>query len=197
MGPQQSFVLGHNVSTSWGKRRGIPSPCTLSLTCLYSPSLPSPFVEEDSRAYTGSEKTSFRFLAGKWAKLRTLSVDHDPYIQEEVAMIRSRLSEDDEIARRFGTGSWVFARGAGTELSRKGMGNRVFLVFCAFALQNLSGAAAINYYSPTLFGSLGISDVALYTGIYGLVKAISSLIFYMLLIDLLGRRRPVIVSSVA
>lgn len=29
---------------------------------------------------------------------------------------------------------------------------------------------AINYYSPTLFGSLGITDVALYTGIYGLVK---------------------------
>src|SRR3569833_50975 len=128
--------------------------------------------------------------------LRKLHRD-DPYIQEEVAMIRSRLSEEDEIARRFGTGSWVFARGAGTELSRKGMRNRVFLVFCAFALQNLSGAAAINYYSPILFGSLGISDVARYAGIYGLVKAISSLIFYMLLIDLLGRRRPVIVSSVA
>jgi hypothetical protein len=29
---------------------------------------------------------------------------------------------------------------------------------------------AINYYSPTLFGSLGVTDVALYTGIYGLVK---------------------------
>lgn len=31
---------------------------------------------------------------------------------------------------------------------------------------------AINYYSPTLFGSLGITDVALYTGIYGLVKGL-------------------------
>jgi len=31
-------------------------------------------------------------------------------------------------------------------------------------------AIAINYYSPTLFGSLGVTDVALYTGIYGLVK---------------------------
>lgn len=50
------------------------------------------------------------------------------------------------------------------------MRNRLLLVFCAFALQNMSGAAAINYYSPTLFASLGIKDVALYTGIYGLVK---------------------------
>lgn len=32
------------------------------------------------------------------------------------------------------------------------------------------GNLAINYYSPTLFGSLGIKDVALYTGVYGLVK---------------------------
>ncbi|EON99704.1 putative quinate permease protein [Phaeoacremonium minimum UCRPA7] len=77
------------------------------------------------------------------------------------------------------------------------MRNRVFLVFCAFTLANLSGASAINYYSPTLFGSIGISDVALYTGIYGLVKAVASLIFYILLVDLIGRRRPVIVSSLA
>jgi hypothetical protein len=76
---------------------------------------------------------------------------------------------------------------------------------------------AINYYSPTLFGSLGITDVALYTGIYGLVKgrakflvanlkqldiaansilvAVASIIFYVALIDIWGRRRPTIVSS--
>lgn len=54
---------------------------------------------------------------------------------------------------------------------------------------------AINYYSPTLFGSLGITDVSLYTGIYGLVKAISSIIFYLFLIDVWGRRRPTIFSS--
>jgi hypothetical protein len=74
------------------------------------------------------------------------------------------------------------------EFCRKGMRNRVYLILCIFTLGNLSGAAgklqacpnvlalililslAINYYSPTLFGSLGITDVALYTGIYGLVK---------------------------
>jgi MFS family permease len=58
-------------------------------------------------------------------------------------------------------------------------------------------SAAINYYSPTLFGSLGISDVALYTGIYGLVKAVASIIFYGALIDVWGRRNPTIISSIA
>jgi hypothetical protein len=75
-----------------------------------------------------------------------------------------------KISARYGTGSWALFKGVVSELSRKGMRNRLLLVFCAFALQNMSGAAAINYYSPTLFASLGISDVSLYTGIYGLVK---------------------------
>jgi hypothetical protein len=35
----------------------------------------------------------------------------------------------------------------------------------------------------TLFKSIGISDTALYTGIYGLVKAIGSIIFYIWFID--------------
>ncbi|KAH8880990.1 general substrate transporter [Thozetella sp. PMI_491] len=128
-------------------------------------------------------------------QLRKLPRDH-PYVREDILMMQNRLAEEASIAETYGTGSWAFFRGAMSEFSRKGMRNRVFLVFWSFTLQNLSGAAAINYYSPTLFGSIGISDVALYTGIYGLVKAIASLIFYIFLIDLLGRRRPAIVSSI-
>ncbi|KAK1996946.1 hypothetical protein LX36DRAFT_722087 [Colletotrichum falcatum] len=55
----------------------------------------------------------------------------------------------------------------------------------------------INYYSPMLFGSISIADAAMYTGIYGLVKAIGSVIFYGALIDTWGRGRPTIISSVA
>jgi hypothetical protein len=128
--------------------------------------------------------------------LRKLPKDHS-YVQEDIAAMRNRLTEEATIAAKYGSGSWAFFRGAMAEFSRKGMRNRIFLVFCSFTLANLSGASAINYYSPTLFGSIGISDVALYTGIYGLVKAIASLIFYTFLIDLVGRRRPVIVSSIA
>lgn len=91
-------------------------------------------------------------------------------IQEEVAMMRNRLEEEEAISSRYGSGRWAFIRGAINELSQKGMRNRVFLVLCAFTLANMSGASAINYYSPTLFSSLGITDVSLYTGIYGLVK---------------------------
>ncbi|KAF9894158.1 hypothetical protein FE257_009131 [Aspergillus nanangensis] len=129
-------------------------------------------------------------------ELRHLPSDHQ-YMQEEIELIKGRLTEEDTIAARYGTGSWAFFRGAMEELSRKGMRNRVLLVLCSFILQNMSGAAAINYYSPTLFKSIGIQNVTLYTGIYGLVKAIASIIFYGALIDVWGRRPPTIISSVA
>ncbi|KAK1967679.1 general substrate transporter [Colletotrichum sublineola] len=128
--------------------------------------------------------------------LRHLPIDHQ-YMQEEVDMIRARLSEEAAVAATYGGGFYAYIRGSLHELSRKGMRNRLLLVFCAFALQNMSGAAAINYHSPMLFGSTGITDVALYTGIYGLVKAVASIIFYGALIDTWGRRRPTIISSVA
>ncbi|CAI7580203.1 hypothetical protein N7533_009886 [Penicillium manginii] len=128
--------------------------------------------------------------------LRKLPIEHE-YLQQEVRLIQNRLNEEASVASKYGTGSWAFFRGAMDEFSRRGMRNRVFLVFCSFALQNFAGAAAINYYSPTLFTSIGIKDTSLYTGIYGLVKAVASLIFYIFLIDTIGRRRPVIVSSVA
>ncbi|KAK5056758.1 hypothetical protein LTR84_012290 [Exophiala bonariae] len=129
-------------------------------------------------------------------ELRKIPADH-PYIKEELATIQERLDDEAAITSKYGSGLWGYFRGALHEFSKKGMRNRVGLVFCAFALQNLSGAAAINYYSPTLFGSLGVTDVALYTGIYGLVKAVASIIYYVALIDMVGRRRPVIISSIA
>lgn len=126
--------------------------------------------------------------------IRKLPADH-PYILEDIETIEKRLFEEASIAESYGTGAMALYKGAFKECSRKGMRNRFFLIFCAFALQNFSGAAAINYYSPTLFASLGVTDVALYTGIYGLVKAVASIIYYIFFVDMLGRRRPAIVSS--
>lgn len=56
-------------------------------------------------------------------------------------MMRSRLIDEARVAGKYGNGSWAFFRGALYELTRKGMWNRVLLVFCSFALQNMSGAA--------------------------------------------------------
>lgn len=81
--------------------------------------------------------------------LRHLPMDHQ-YMQEELETINARLSEEAAVAAKYGTGFFAYIRGCLYLLSRKGMWNRVLLVFLAFALQNMSGAAAINYYSPML-----------------------------------------------
>lgn len=74
--------------------------------------------------------------------LRRLPVEHQ-YVQQEICLIQSRLNEEASVASKYGTGSWAFFRGAMDEFSRRGMRNRVFLVFCAFALANLSGASGM------------------------------------------------------
>ncbi|KIR39152.1 MFS quinate transporter QutD [Cryptococcus deuterogattii 99/473] len=127
--------------------------------------------------------------------LRNLPEDH-PYIQEEISLYRERILHERAVVSGK-PGLWGYLRGAGKAVILKGIRNRMGLAFIMFALQNFSGANAINYYSPTLFGSLGITDVNLYTGIYGLVKAVGSIIFYVYFIDMWGRRQPWMVSSVA
>jgi hypothetical protein len=62
--------------------------------------------------------------------------------------------------------------------------------------EHRSGAAAINYYSPTIFTSIGLADYTLWTGIYGIIKAAGSVIFFTWFIDKFGRKWPWIVSSV-
>ena len=62
-------------------------------------------------------------------------------IKEELATMKERLDDEAAIAAKFGGGLSGYFRGSMHEFSKKGMRNRVALVFCAFALQNLSGAA--------------------------------------------------------
>lgn len=128
--------------------------------------------------------------------LRNLPLQ-DEYVQQEISMTQSKLNEEESIASQYQGKRFALWRAQIDELSQPGMRNRLLLVFVAFLLQNFGGAAAINYYSPTLFASLGISDVNLYTGIYGVMKAATSVVFFIFLIDSVGRRKPLILSSVA
>ncbi|KAG9858901.1 quinate permease, partial [Aureobasidium melanogenum] len=76
---------------------------------------------------------------------------------------------------------------------------RVFLGTTLFIFQNGSGINAINYYSPTVFKSLGIvggNTSFLTTGLFGVVKTIFTLIWLFFLIDKFGRRNLLLVGAV-
>lgn len=65
-------------------------------------------------------------------------------------------------------------------------------------LQNSSGINALNYYSPTIFKSLGFTGTSvglLATGIFGIVKTSGTIIFMLFAVDRLGRRPAMLLGS--
>lgn len=116
--------------------------------------------------------------------IRHLTVE-DVYIVEEVAAIDASI--EAQVAS-LGVGFWkpletLFR-------SRRTMW-RFFLGSILFMWQNASGINAINYYSPTVFKSLGLtgtSSTFFSTGFYGVVKTVITFVWLLYLIDRFGRR---------
>jgi hypothetical protein len=117
--------------------------------------------------------------------IRNLPAD-DLYIVEEVAAIDAAL---DEQRRALGVGFWKpFA----AVWRSKSIQWRFFLGGILFMWQNGSGINAINYYSPTVFKSIGIvgtNTSFLTTGIFGVVKTTLTIFWLFFMIDHLGRRK--------
>ncbi|ORY10431.1 general substrate transporter [Clohesyomyces aquaticus] len=115
--------------------------------------------------------------------IRNLPLD-DLYIVEEVAAIDAQIEHD---RMHVGAGFWKpFAA-----LRQPKVLWRFWLGGMLFLWQNGSGINAINYYSPTVFKSIGITGTNtgfLTTGIFGVVKTAVTIVWLLYLIDRLGRR---------
>jgi MFS family permease len=75
----------------------------------------------------------------------------------------------------------------------KGHRKRLLLGLALLFFKTFSGVQAVNYYSPRIFqqlGFVGTQNSLFATGIYGSVKAITTLIFGFFIVDRIGRRRP-------
>ncbi|KAJ5770253.1 uncharacterized protein N7511_002304 [Penicillium nucicola] len=116
----------------------------------------------------------------------------DLYIVEEIATIDQALDEQTGCI-----GNSFFSPFKAAATNPKVMW-RLFLGFMLFFWQNCSGINAINYYSPTVFKSLGITGSLnqMMSGIFGVVKTIVSFLWLLFLIDHLGRRKLLIAGSI-
>ncbi|CAK7206918.1 hypothetical protein SEUCBS139899_009725 [Sporothrix eucalyptigena] len=127
--------------------------------------------------------------------LRDLPADHH-YIHEDVAFVKAQLTLERAIGvddnGRFSIFGYVHS--VFREAMAKGVWNRFLLVFMICMWQPWCGAFAINYYSTTIFKSIGLDNTTLWTGIYGVIKAVSAIIFFTFFIDATGRKWPWIVS---
>ncbi|OAR00977.1 hypothetical protein LLEC1_02063 [Akanthomyces lecanii] len=116
----------------------------------------------------------------------------DRYIREEISFI------DEELERfntEVGVGFWRPFKA----LKERRIQWRFAISTLLFMFQNASGINAINYYSPTVFKSLGITGANtsfLTTGIFGVVKTVLTVVWLLFLIDHLGRRTLLMVGSI-
>ncbi|KAI8942406.1 hypothetical protein NX059_000480 [Plenodomus lindquistii] len=122
--------------------------------------------------------------------IRNLPEDH-PYILEEVEAIDAQ-TEWTRI--NVGAGFW---KPFGALKERK-VQWRLFLGGMLFLWQNGSGINAINYYSPTVFRSLGLTGTNtgfLTTGLFGVVKTVLTFVWLLYLIDHLGRTKLLMIGA--
>lgn len=122
-------------------------------------------------------------------KLRHLPVDH-PVLLAEVAGMDARILHETEAVGN--PGLWELLKETLVPVENR---RRFFLIFMATLFSQWSGANAITQYSPTIFGYLGISgdeSKFLATGIYAIVKFVSTLAFALFVVDFIGRRRSLL-----
>jgi len=124
--------------------------------------------------------------------IRQLPED-DIYIKEEMYAMEQNIERQEAAG---GQGFWqpfkLLARNRHIQW-------RFFLGGMLFFWQNASGINAINYYSPTVFKSIGIigTNTSLFTtGLFGVVKTIGTIIYLLFLIDQFGRRRLLMIGSI-
>ncbi|KAH0282129.1 quinate permease [Aureobasidium namibiae CBS 147.97] len=124
--------------------------------------------------------------------IRNLPADNF-YIVEEISFIEAALEHQKSSV---GLGFFDPFKAVFTSRSLQW---RLFLGTTLFIWQNGSGINAINYYSPTVFKSLGIvgsNTSFLTTGLFGVVKTIFTLIWLFFLIDKFGRRNLLLVGAI-
>lgn len=128
------------------------------------------------------------------ARLRNLSTTH-PYIEEEFQEIVDQLEHERELI-----GDATFWNLQKEMWTIKGNRNRALISIGLMICQQMTGTNAINVYAPTIFQNLGITKTSsslFSTGVYGIVKVVSCICFLLFMADSFGRRRSLLLSSIA
>ncbi|KAJ5713945.1 uncharacterized protein N7483_011126 [Penicillium malachiteum] len=118
--------------------------------------------------------------------------ENDIYMIEEIGAIDQALEEQRS---KIGLGFWNPFKAA---YHNNKVLYRLFLGSMLFFWQNGSGINAINYYSPTVFKSIGVTgtNTSLFTtGIFGVVKTVVTFVWLLYLIDRVGRRNLLLIGA--
>ncbi|KAJ5728757.1 sugar transporter [Penicillium malachiteum] len=172
------------VFAQWRIPVGVqPIPAGMLLACMS-------WMIESPRRLASKNKNAKAQKNLAWA--RNLPVDH-PYVVNEMAEIQAAVNQELEMSGKRRPLSHIVR-----ECGAPGVRNRILIGMMLMFLQNLTGINSINYYSPTIFRSIGFTGTSvglLATGVYGLVKMGTTVVFMIWIVDRFGRRGPLLVGA--
>ncbi|KAH8662141.1 general substrate transporter [Xylariales sp. PMI_506] len=185
-----NYGVNQNISGTDNKQWRIPVAVQFIPAGLLLISMP--FIIESPRWLVSANRGDAARKALAW--VRHLPADH-PYIQRELDEIQASVTHELEVSGQGRRSTVQIFR----ELAVPGVRGRVIVSVLLMLLQNLTGINAINYYSPTILKSIGYTGTSvnlLATGVYGLVKMITTVVFMVFIVDRFGRRKPLLVGAV-
>jgi sugar porter (SP) family MFS transporter len=184
-----NYGVAENVSPEGDKQWHIPVAVQFVPAGLLVMTMPF-FCPESPRwlMAKGKEERARKSLC--W--IRNLPDGHE-YIEGELLEIKASIAHELEISRAGRSTTQIFK-----EVLAPGIRWRVFMGALLMLLQNLTGINAINYYSPTILKSIGFTGTSvglLATGVYGIVKMLTTLVFMIFVVDRFGRRPALLVGA--
>ncbi|KKK23500.1 hypothetical protein P175DRAFT_0510308 [Aspergillus ochraceoroseus IBT 24754] len=148
------------------------------------------FIQYESPRYL-IKRNNFPQALQNLARIRNLPPDHE-YVVQEITSIRA--SHEAEMEATLGLGWSGVLKEAVLIPSNL---YRLYLALMVQILSQWSGAGSITLYAPNLFTLMGISgsqESLLVTAIFGLVKLASAVICALFLVDVLGRKRALLLG---
>lgn len=125
-------------------------------------------------------------------KLRKLPEDH-PYIQQEYMEVCAQVDQEQETAA--GRNYLLVIKDIAFIPSNR---RRFFLAIMLFLFHKFTGTDSLNYFAPEIFTMIGVkggSQALLTTGVYGLVKLATTVVYVAFIVDRVGRRLPLIIGA--
>ncbi|KAH8658356.1 quinate permease [Xylariales sp. PMI_506] len=127
-----------------------------------------------------------------FCKLRNLDADH-PYLKQEYMEVCAQVDIEQEAAA--GLNYWQVIKDI---VFIRSNSRRFFLASMLFLFHKFTGTDSINYFAPEIFEMIGVasgSTSLLTTGVYGIVKLVTTIFYVTHIVDRVGRRRPLMVGA--
>ncbi|KAH7014717.1 quinate permease [Macrophomina phaseolina] len=118
---------------------------------------------------------------------------HHPYVEQEYMEVCAQVDAEQELTAGHNYG--IVIKDIFTIASNR---RRFFLAVTLFLFHKFTGTDSLNYFAPDIFEMIGVkggSTTLLTTGVYGLVKLVTTIFYVAFIVDRVGRRRPLMVGA--